>query len=40
MKWREQLFIDTTLPFGLYSAPKIFICLADSIEWMLKKSEV
>ena len=32
MKWREQLFIDTTLPFGLRSAPKIFNCLADSIE--------
>ena len=37
MKWREQLFIDTTLPFGVCSAPKIFNCLADSIEWMLKK---
>ena len=23
MKWREQLFIDTTLPFGLRSTPKI-----------------
>ena len=40
MKWREQLFIDTTLPFGLRSAPKIFNCLADSIEWMLKKRGV
>ena len=40
MKWREQLFIDTTLPFGLHSAPKIFNCLADSIEWMLKKRDV
>ena len=40
MKWREQLFIDNTLPFGLRSAPKIFNCLADSIEWMLKKRGV
>lgn len=40
MKWREQLFIDTTLPFGLRSAPKIFNCLADSIEWMLRKRGV
>ena len=35
MKWCEQLFIDTTLPFGLRSAPKIFNCLADSIEWFV-----
>ena len=42
MKWREQLFIDITLPFGLRSAPKIFncACLADSIEWMLTKRGV
>ena len=40
MKWREQLFIDTTLPFDLCSAPKIFNCLADSIERMLKKRGV
>ena len=36
MKWREQLFIDTTLPFGLRSAPKIFNCLADGLTWISK----
>ena len=34
------MFVDTTLPFGLRSAPKIFNCLADSIEWMLRKRGV
>ena len=24
MKWEDQLFIDTVLPFGLRLAPKIF----------------
>ena len=32
MLWREGLFVDTTLPFGLRSAPKIFTALADAAE--------
>jgi len=28
MKWREFLYVDTTLPFGLRSAPKIFNAVA------------
>ena len=35
MIWDEKLFIDTVLPFGLRSAPKIFTALADALEWIL-----
>ena len=35
MRWKGQLYVDTTLPFGLWSAPKIFTALADALEWIL-----
>ena len=35
MVWQDQLYIDTTLPFGLCSAPKIFSAVADALEWVL-----
>ena len=35
MVWRGSVYIDTVLPFGLRSAPKIFTALADSLEWIL-----
>ena len=35
MKWREQYFVDMTLPFGLRSAPFIFTAIADLVEWIL-----
>ena len=35
MKWRDAIYIDTCLPFGLRSAPKIFNVLADLLEWIL-----
>ena len=28
VQWREQIFVDPTLPFGLRSAPKIFNAVA------------
>ena len=34
MQWRGELYIDTTLPFGLRSAPKIFNALADALLWI------
>jgi len=34
------LFIDTVLPFGLCSAPKIFTAVADAVEWILKDEGV
>ena len=35
MKWKEQYYIDTVLPFGLRSAPKIFTALADALQWII-----
>ena len=35
MKWRNMVYIDTVLPFGLHSVPKVFNTLADSLEWIL-----
>ena len=34
------LFIDTALPFGLRSAPKIFTAIADAVEWIVKAEGV
>ena len=31
MRWRGQDYIDAVLPFGLWSAPKIFNAVADSL---------
>ena len=36
MKWEEKLYLDTALPFGLRSAPKIFTAVADALEWAMK----
>ena len=30
----NDIFIDTTLPFGLRSSPKIFTTVADALEWV------
>ena len=35
MVWRGRLYIDTTLPFGLRSTPKIFTAVSDALEWVL-----
>jgi len=36
MRWNKQLCVDTCLPFGLRSAPKLFIILADLLAWILE----
>jgi len=36
MKWKKQLYIDTCLPFGLRSAPKLFNILADLLSCILE----
>ena len=36
MSWENALFIDTTLLFGLRSAPKIFTAMADVAEWIAR----
>ena len=40
MLWKGSLFVDTALPFGLRSAPKIFTALADAAEWIARQRGV
>ena len=40
MLWEGALFVDTALPFGLRSAPKIFTALADAAEWIARKEGI
>ena len=35
MEWNSTTFVDTVLPFGLRSAPKIFSSIADALECIL-----
>ena len=37
MKWKGELYIDSVLPFGLRSAPKIFTAIADGLQWTLQR---
>ena len=36
MKWKDMVYIDQMLPFGLRSAPKIFNSVADALEWIVR----
>ena len=36
MKWQGAFYVDMVLPFGVRSAPYIFTCLADLVEWIAK----
>ena len=38
MRWNDNFFIDTRLPFGLRSAPKIFSAVADALQWILSQN--
>ena len=40
MRWQGEIYVDTALPFGLRSAPKIFNALADALSWVLQNSGV
>ena len=40
MRWKGLLYIDTCLPFGLRSAPKIFTALADALCWIVTQHGV
>ena len=35
MQWRDKVLVDTCLPFGLRSAPKIFNATTDALEWIM-----
>ena len=37
MKWQGKLYVDTTLPFGLRLAPKIFNAVADAAQWIIQE---
>ena len=38
MRWKGGLFVDTALPFGLRSAPKLFNAVADALAWIFGQS--
>ena len=40
MQWEDGLYVDTALPFGLRSAPKIFTGVADAVEWIARQEGV
>ena len=35
VSWKDTLYLDRALPFGLRSAPKIFSALTDAMMWTL-----
>ena len=37
MCWEGSVFVDTALPFGHRSAPKMFTAVADALEWIIKR---
>ena len=40
MRWQGGIHVDTALPFGLRSAPKLFNAVADALEWCAKDAGV
>ncbi len=40
MEWKGSIYIDTALPFGLRSAPKVFCALSDALEWILLQAGI
>ena len=40
MQWKDKLFVDICLPFGLRSAPKLFNTLANLLAWILQQQGV
>ena len=37
MEWEGEVYVDSCLPFGLRSAPKIFNAVADALCWCLQQ---
>ena len=35
LRWKNRIFVDACLPFGLRSAPKILNTTADALEWII-----
>ena len=40
MQWEGELFVETALPFGLRSAPKLFSAVADALQWIAEQEGV
>ena len=40
MEWEEYVYIDKALPFGLRSAPIVFMAVADGQQWIMQKNGV
>ena len=40
MKWKQSIYVDTCLPFGLRSVPKLFNILADLLSWISQQRGV
>ena len=40
IKWQDRIWLDTSLPFGLRSAPKIFSAVADALAWAMHREGV
>ena len=38
--WKNKIYVDRALPFGLRSAPKVFNALADLITWILASNGI
>ena len=40
MNWKNDIYIDHCIPFGLWSAPKLFNILADLLSWIAQNAGV
>ena len=40
MEWKIAIYLDTCLPFGLRSAPKLFNILAELLAWIVQQNRV
>ena len=40
IKWKGNIYVETRLPFGLRSAPKIYNTVADALKWCFHQEEI
>ena len=40
IQWKEGVYVDAMLPFGLRSAPRIFTAIADCLQWIVRQRGV
>ena len=38
--WANHLYVNTVLPFGLCSVPKILCTVSDAVEWIIQKQGI